>query len=513
MKLIVSSSRISGQVSAPPSKSHTHRAFLLAALAKGESVVLSPLLGEDTLATLDAVKALGAKVCRSDDRITIMGGDLHAPLPQGTFINCKNSGTSIRMLAGIASRLDGTTGFTGDSSLCSRPMKPLLDALSELGAEVTSENGCAPFTITGPASGGEVHIRGDVSSQFISALLISAPLGKTDTNIHLTTSLTSKPYVNMTISAMKKHGVSVETTDDGYLVRSGQVFSPVDVQVGGDYSSAAFLFAAAALTGEITVSGLDPADPQGDQVVISILETFGAVVIRDGEKVTVRKADLTSADIDLANAPDLFPIIAVLAVAGKRHQQIIRSGPSQIQGKRPDHVHRPFPQVYGCRYPRNRRRMYYYGTRRPFRGKCYYLWRPPYNDGCSDCRTYRRWSDHHRRCRLLCSFLPGFCQRYAETRCRYEGRMNRIGEAITLTLFGASHDSRIGCVIDGIPAGFSVNEDLITADLALRKPSEGIGTPRVETDIPEISGVVNGTTTGSPVVITLFKQQYPEFGL
>jgi len=161
--------------------------------------------------------------------------------------------------------------------------------------------------------GGDVHIRGDVSSQFISALLISAPLGKTDTNIHLTTSLTSKPYVNMTISAMKKHGVSVETIDDGYLVRSGQVYSPVDVQVGGDYSSAAFLFAAAALTGEITVSGLDPADPQGDQVVISILETFGAVVIRDGEKVTVRKADLTSADIDLANAPDLFSIIAVLA--------------------------------------------------------------------------------------------------------------------------------------------------------------------------------------------------------
>ncbi len=313
MKLIVSSSRISGQVCAPPSKSHTHRAFLLAALAKGESVVLSPLLGEDTLATLDAVKALGANVCIAEDKITIQGGDLHAPLPKGNVINCKNSGTSIRMLAGIASRLDGTTGFTGDSSLCSRPMKPLLDALGELGAEVTSENGGAPFIIKGPVSGGDVHIRGDVSSQFISALLISAPLGKTDTRVHLTTSLTSKPYVNMTISAMKKYGVSVETTDDGYLVRSGQVFSPVDIQVGGDYSSAAFLFAAAALIGEITVSGLDPADPQGDQVVISILETFGAEVVREGEEVTVRKADLTAADIDFSNAPDLFPIIAVLA--------------------------------------------------------------------------------------------------------------------------------------------------------------------------------------------------------
>jgi len=336
MKLIVSRSQISGCVHAPPSKSHTHRAFLLAALAKGESVVLSPLLGEDTLATLDAIQALGAKICTADDRITILGGDLHAPLPKGTFINCKNSGTSIRMLAGIASRLDGTTGFTGDSSLCSRPMKPLLDALSELGAGVASENGCAPFTITGPGSGGEVHIRGDVSSQFISALLISAPLGKTDTRIHLTTSLTSKPYVNMTISAMKKHGVSVETTDDGYLVRSGQVFSPVDVQVGGDYSSAAYLFAAAALTGEITVSGLDPTDPQGDQVVISILETFGAGVVREGENVTIKKANLKAADIDLADAPDLFPIIAVLASQAKGTSRLY--GAAHLRFKESDRI-------------------------------------------------------------------------------------------------------------------------------------------------------------------------------
>lgn len=336
MKLIVSSSRISGQVSAPPSKSHTHRAFLLAALAKGESVVFSPLLGEDTLATLDAVKALGAKVSAGEDRIVIRGGDLHPPLPKGTVIDCKNSGTSMRMLAGIASRLDGTTGFTGDASLCSRPMKPLLDALEELGAEVDSEKGCAPFTITGPGSGGDVHIRGDVSSQFISALLISAPLGKADTRIRLTTSLTSKPYVNMTISAMKKHGVFVETTDDGYLVRSGQVFSPADVRVGGDYSSAAFLFAAAALTGEITVSGLDPDDPQGDQAVIRILEKFGAAVIREGEKITVRKVALKAADIDLADAPDLFPIIAVLASQAKGASRLY--GAAHLRFKESDRI-------------------------------------------------------------------------------------------------------------------------------------------------------------------------------
>ena len=312
MKLIVSRSIISGQICAPPSKSHTHRAFLLAALSKGKSIISSPLLGEDTCATLDAVKELGAKVSIDGNRIIIIGGDLHVPI-SGTQINCKNSGTSIRMLAGIASRLNGSTRFTGDSSLCSRPMRPLLDALSELGADVLSDNGCAPFTIFGPVEGGSVHIRGDVSSQFISALLISAPLGIADTTIHLTTPLTSKPYVDMTISAMKKHGISVETTADGYVVRSGQTYQQADILVGGDYSSAAFLFAAGVLTGDITVSGLDLNDPQGDQALLSILETFGADVSRKGSMITIKKAPMTSANINLADVPDLFPIIAVLA--------------------------------------------------------------------------------------------------------------------------------------------------------------------------------------------------------
>ncbi|MDD3256900.1 MAG: 3-phosphoshikimate 1-carboxyvinyltransferase [Methanocorpusculum sp.] len=336
MKLIVSRSNLSGQVRAPPSKSHTHRAFLLAALSRGESVISSPLLGEDTCVTLNAVTTLGADVSREENRITIRGGDLHPPTPDGTVINCKNSGTSIRMLAGIASRLNGSTSFTGDSSLCSRPMKPLLDALSELGAGIISAGGCAPFTVKGPALGGDVHIRGDVSSQFISALLISAPLGTKDTCIHLTTPLTSKPYVEMTISTMKKHGVSVETTEDGYIVRGGQKYHPADVLVGGDYSSAAFLFAAAALTGEMTVSGLDPADSQGDQAVITILETFGADISRTGDTVSVRKTPLTAANFNLADVPDLFPIIAVLASQAKGTSRLY--GAAHLRFKESDRI-------------------------------------------------------------------------------------------------------------------------------------------------------------------------------
>ena len=138
MKLVVAKSELQGEVAAPPSKSHTHRALILAALANGASVVSSPLHGEDTDATLDAVKALGAEVSCTQDGICIHGGCLHPPAQE---IDCKNSGTSIRMLAGIAAQLTGGTSFTGDTSLCSRPMKPLLDAFVEIGVSVTAVDG------------------------------------------------------------------------------------------------------------------------------------------------------------------------------------------------------------------------------------------------------------------------------------------------------------------------------------------------------------------------------------
>lgn len=312
MMLAVQRSAVRGTVAAPPSKSHTHRAFILAALADGESVVSSPLLGEDTCATLDAVAALGAAVSRRGDDVVICGGGLHAP---EKVIDCKNSGTSMRILAGVAAQIAGTTSFTGDASLCSRPMKPLLDALTDLGVAVTAaDGGCAPFSVTGPATGGCVHIRGDISSQFISALLIGAPLSGRELNIHLTTPLTSRPYVEMTIAAMQKRGVSVITTEDGFIVPADQFYRPVPVTVGGDFSSAAFLFAAGALAGDVCVTNLDPADPQGDKMFIDLLERLGAAVSR-GPDGTVRagRGELRAADVNLADAPDLFPIAAVLA--------------------------------------------------------------------------------------------------------------------------------------------------------------------------------------------------------
>ncbi|MDU9376565.1 3-phosphoshikimate 1-carboxyvinyltransferase [Methanocorpusculaceae archaeon Sp1] len=334
MKLIVSHSKLRGIAAAPPSKSHTHRAFILAALAEGTSVVSSPLFGEDTTATLDAVEALGAGVSRAKDSVIISGGALH---PSVKIIDCKNSGTSIRILAGTAAQLHGTTSFTGDASLCSRPMKPLLDALAELGVAVSSQDGCAPFSVTGPVSGTAVHIRGDISSQFISALLIGAPLSKNELTVHLTTPLTSRPYVEMTIAAMEEHGVSVVTTDDGFFVPGNQNYLPADVRVGGDYSSAAFLFAAGALAGDVLVTNLDPRDPQGDKMFIDLLEKLGAGITRSSlGDVRAVKGTLHGTDVNLADAPDLFPIAAVLATQCEGNTRLF--GAAHLRFKESDRI-------------------------------------------------------------------------------------------------------------------------------------------------------------------------------
>lgn len=224
----------------------------------------------------------------------------------------------MRILAGVAAQIAGTTSFTGDASLCSRPMKPLLDALAELGAEVdAADGGCAPFSVTGSTAGRTVAIRGDISSQFISALLIGAPLSGRELRVQLTTPLTSRPYVEMTIAAMQKRGVSVITTDDGFIVPAHQQYLPSPVTVGGDFSSAAFLFTAGALAGDVCVTNLDPADPQGDKMFIDLLERRGAAV--------------PVPDCGGSGNPVL------------RYDKTLRCGASPVQGERPHQIHCPVP--------------------------------------------------------------------------------------------------------------------------------------------------------------------------
>jgi 3-phosphoshikimate 1-carboxyvinyltransferase len=312
VKLSVRGSSANGTVQAPPSKSYTHRAIVLAALSHGDSRLRDPLLSGDTLATLRGMEQFGAMTRREGSDLMVRGGKLRTPSGP---IDCANSGTTLRLLSGIASLLKGDVTLTGDESLRERPMKPLLAALTEMGVKATSakNDGLPPITIRGPNHGRWAHIKGDISSQFISSLLISSALKDLDTEIVITTPLMSRPYVEITRDMMARHGVISTETKNGYRVMGSQRYRPRDYAIPGDYSSASFPLVAGALTGKVSVTGLDPADRQGDRAVLDVLREFGSSVVVNGSTATVEKGELRGASVDVGDMPDAFPILAVLA--------------------------------------------------------------------------------------------------------------------------------------------------------------------------------------------------------
>lgn len=323
MHLVVRKGGVEGTIPASPSKSYTHRAMILGMMTNGTSVLRRVLLSDDTLSTLSAVREFGARVLVKGDTLRIRGGNMKCPEDP---VDAGNSGTTIRLLTGVASLLPCTTVLTGDASIRRRPMGPLIEALQEMGVTCisTQVEGRAPLMIRGPNHGRRTHIRGDVSSQFISALLISSPIKDVDTEIMLTSPLISSPYVDITLELMREFGAECEIRDDGFWVRGGQRFRPATVEIPGDFSSAAFPLVAGALAGRVTITGLSERTMQGDRIVLDILERFGANVIRREREIEVSSSSLTGQEVDLSGSPDLFPVVAVLAACA--------SGPSVLYG-------------------------------------------------------------------------------------------------------------------------------------------------------------------------------------
>ena len=324
MSCKVEKSKISGQVVCPPNKSYTHRAIFLASLAGNNSRVDNVLLSADTIATIEACKKFGAEIQIKNSSIIVKN-----PIKLGTDvpeINTENSGTTIRIASGIASLFSNEIILTGDSSLQKRPMQPLLDALSSIGAQCSSTDGKPPIKIKGKILGGNVIISGNYSSQFISALLISAPLTENGINITIEGNLVSKPYLDATIATMRKFGVSVQTLIPykRYNV-TPQIYKSTTFTVPIDFSSLALLLSAAVLTGEgITIKGNIGNLPQGDEIFIDILEQLGVNVTINDEEIKVESPEkLQGGKFDLSNSPDLLPPLAILALKTSKQIEIV----------------------------------------------------------------------------------------------------------------------------------------------------------------------------------------------
>ena len=317
-KTILPLTGLSGEITIPSSKSHTIRALLIAAMARGESTIINPLDSEDTRSCVEAIKALGAKIKIEVDRwiVTGTGGDIH---PITDIIDVGNSGTTLYLAAGLAALSSHKITFTGDDQIKSRPVENLLNSLKDLGAEITltGKKGCPPFSIKGPLTGGKTSIECP-TSQYLSSLLLCTPLidGTTEIEVPL---LREQPYVEMTLKWLNDQFIMYDTTDfEEFFVPGGQSYSEFVKQVPGDFSSATFFLCAAAISGStLTLKGLDMADTQGDKAVVYMLQEMGCKIETGLDFIKIEGRPLKGCEIDLNDTPDALPALAVTACFAK----------------------------------------------------------------------------------------------------------------------------------------------------------------------------------------------------
>ena len=329
MSLKVTPRDLTGTIKAPPSKSATHRYLITSALAKGKSILEDPLQSEDIIATMNGLRKLGINIVEEGDRWRITGGTL---TPTDSVIDCNESGTTMRLLIGHCSLLDKPCTLSGAPSLLKRPNLALLNALEQLGASTKSSEGYPPITVTGPLRGGEAEIRGDISSQYISSIILAAPYAEKSLTLRVTTRLESKPYVQMTIDTMKKTGITPRYSEnlEEIHVPTG-CYKPLRTHIEGDWSSAAYLLAAGAIAGKVHVDNLDVKSSQADMEITRILEEMGAYIKITGNRITTEKSDLSAITADLSNSPDLFPIVACLCSIAEGESRLTGLGRLRIK--------------------------------------------------------------------------------------------------------------------------------------------------------------------------------------
>jgi len=338
---VQSAKEIAGTVKAPPSKSYTHRAFLMAFLADGVSNIRDPLYSEDTLASLNSGIEMGSTVKRTESFCSIQGVGGKPKTPYDV-LDLKNSGTTMRIMTSLAALTNGYTVLTGDNSLKTRPMQDLLDALKALGVTAcsTRKDGKPPIIIKGGFKGGETSIKGNVSSQFISSIIMAAPLAEQPVDLHVEGEFISRPYVMMTLELMNKFGVKVDydKTNNSFHIEP-QSYRSADYTVEGDYSSASYIIAAAAaLRSDVTIKNLMKDSKQGDKIILDIVRDMGCEVKVKNNEVKIKgQGMLNGVDVNLQNAPDLLPTVAALGAMADGTTHI--HGVEHARFKETDRIH------------------------------------------------------------------------------------------------------------------------------------------------------------------------------
>ncbi len=318
---------VRGTIRAPPSKSYTHRALILAGLADGPSCITGQLDADDTRMTARALMSLGVRIDWSQDTIMVHGRGNHLTSP-ASAIDTGDSGTTMRLMTAVSLLADQPVILTGSSRMKERPIGTLVNALNQSGAEITflENEGFPPIRISGHLTGGVITIDGSISSQFISSLLIASPYASNDTEIRITGNPVSTPYICLTLRMMEVFGVGVRNdSDTRFLISAGQHYQPVSYRVEGDYSSVSYWLALAAVTGgSIRVTGLNQDSLQGDRRILDILVAMGCHADWDGEDLLFSGGNLTGIEVSMDDCPDIIQTISIVAACA--------TGPSTIRG-------------------------------------------------------------------------------------------------------------------------------------------------------------------------------------
>lgn len=304
------SQNLEGEVEILPSKSYLHRAIICASLSGKLSRIYPVVYSDDVLATINAMRTLGAVIDTFENHIIIRK---FIPVSKNVEIDCFDSGSTLRFLIPLVATLGIKTKFILGKSLSERPIEPYLKALSYNGLKFKF-SGKYELFVSGKLVSGEFFVSGGISSQFVSGLMMALPLLKGDSKIILTSELESYNYVNMTMHTMKKFGVNVKKITEGYLIPPLQKYMPCNFFVEGDWSQAAFFLVAAAVGGKIILKNLNNNSIQGDKIIADILSEMGANISYFEDDMIVSSGHLKGITIDAKNIPDLVPAICVAAI-------------------------------------------------------------------------------------------------------------------------------------------------------------------------------------------------------
>ncbi len=312
MNVTIHSHKLNGDVIIPPSKSLSHRAIIAAGLAKGESIIKNVMFSKDIIATIEAIKAIGASVIIKDNSLIINGSDV---IRKKTFIDANESGSTIRFFIPICLVNPSDMEFRGRNNLVNRPLSLYYKLFDKFNIKYEKpDNAYLPLKTKGGLKPGIYEIDGNVSSQFITGLLYALPLLNGDSKIIITTLLESKGYIDLTLDILQKYGIEIINNDyKVFIIKGNQIYKPYNYEIEKDYSQTAFFLIAGAMGANIKLKNMNKISLQGDKKIIEDINTLGGNVLFESDDLISQHSLIKGGNISFSQTPDLGPALTVLA--------------------------------------------------------------------------------------------------------------------------------------------------------------------------------------------------------